>query len=324
MRKKVRISLTLLLVAVFAIGWLVFNERFTGDPVIETPVIEAPPVVEVPVVDDKSNLIKVTSTVSGETIKSPLIIVGEARGSWYFEASFPIKLLDAKGNVIASTIAEAQGDWMTEEFVPFKATLTFDAVRGSTDGTLVLQKDNPSGLVENDNQLTIPVKLPNMSEQVWKQPGILSDKEIEDKQIRITTAKGDIVFELFPDTAPLTVSNFVYLTTGGFYNGLTFHRVEKSPMPFVIQGGDPNGTGTGGPGYKFADELKDSRVYTRGIVAMANSGANTNGSQFFIMLGDTALPHLYTIFGEVTEGMDVVDQIKKGDVMTSVIIEDIE
>lgn len=324
MTKKILWAVGLILaLGIVGFFWSENQEKTNLAPVLQTPVVEVP-VVETPVADDKSDFIKVTSVESGDAITSPLTITGEARGNWYFEASFPIKLLDSKGNEIASAIAQAQGDWMTEEFVPFKAVLTFNAVRGSTAGTIVLQKDNPSGLPENENQLTIPVKLPSMSDVTWKQPGVLSDKEIENKQIRITTAKGDIVFKLFPDTAPLTVSNFVYLTAGGFYDGLTFHRVEKSPMPFVIQGGDPNGTGTGGPGYKFADELKDSRTYTRGIVAMANSGANTNGSQFFIMLGDTPLPHLYSIFGEVTQGMDVVDQIKKGDVMTSVKIEDLQ
>ena len=152
-------------------------------------------------------------------------------------------------------------------------------------------------------------------------PGQLEEQRIENKQVRITTEKGDIVFTLFADTAPLTVSNFVYLTEEGYYDGLTFHRREEG---FVIQGGDPNGTGTGGPGYKFEDELDDDRTYTRGIVAMANAGPNTNGSQFFVMLDDVALPHLYTIFGEVTEGMDVVDEIEIGDVMTSVVVEDRE
>jgi cyclophilin family peptidyl-prolyl cis-trans isomerase len=150
-------------------------------------------------------------------------------------------------------------------------------------------------------------------------PGTLAADQIEGKQIRLTTDKGDIVFTLFADTAPNTVSNFVYLAGEGYYDGLTFHRREEG---FVIQGGDPNGTGTGGPGYKFADELGDDREYTRGTVAMANAGPNTNGSQFFVMLDDVALPHLYTIFGEVTEGMDVVDAIAVGDVMTTVAIEE--
>ncbi len=149
-------------------------------------------------------------------------------------------------------------------------------------------------------------------------PGVLDAEQIEGKIVRITTEKGDIVFELFADTAPMTVSNFVYLTGEGYYDGLTFHRREEG---FVIQGGDPNGNGTGGPGYAFADELDDKYSYDRGIVAMANSGPDTNGSQFFIMLDDTALPKAYSIFGRVLEGMEVVDEIAEGDVMTTIVIE---
>lgn len=153
----------------------------------------------------------------------------------------------------------------------------------------------------------------------WTFPGVLPSEEIENKQIRITTEKGDIVFELFADTAPKTTSNFVYLTEGEYYNGLTFHRREEG---FVIQGGDPNGNGSGGPGYTFEDELEDSYDYERGIVAMANRGPDTNGSQFFIMLDNTPLPKAYSIFGRVVEGMDVVDAIAVGDVMTTVVVED--
>ena len=153
----------------------------------------------------------------------------------------------------------------------------------------------------------------------WTFPGTLPEAQIQNKQIHLSTSKGEIVFELFEDTAPQTVSNFVYLTQGGFYNGLTFHRREEG---FVIQGGDPVGNGTGGPGYKFPDELNDSYTYERGIVAMANSGPNTNGSQFFIMLDDTPLPKAYSIFGRVTQGMDVVDAIAVGDVMTQVAVEE--
>jgi len=153
--------------------------------------------------------------------------------------------------------------------------------------------------------------------KTWSFPGVLPENQIANREIRITTDKGEIVFELFDKDAPKTVSNFVYLAKGGFYDGLTFHRVEPG---FVIQGGDPNGNGTGGPGYQFEDE-KVTRSYTRGIVAMANAGPNTNGSQFFIMLADTPLPPSYTIFGDVTKGMDVVDQIRVGDVMKSVMVE---
>ena len=147
-------------------------------------------------------------------------------------------------------------------------------------------------------------------------PGILPSERIKEKQATLSTEKGTIRIQLFADEAPLTVSNFVFLAEEQFYNGLTFHRVEPG---FVIQGGDPQGNGTGGPGYDFADEPVQ-RPYKRGIVAMANSGPNTNGSQFFIVLEDAALPPSYTIFGEVLDGMDVVDQIRVGDRMTSVEI----
>lgn len=154
--------------------------------------------------------------------------------------------------------------------------------------------------------------------QFSQAPGKLEDSQIQNKQVVVDTDKGTIRFNLFADEAPLTVSNFVFLAQKKFYDGLTFHRVEPG---FVVQGGDPAGNGTGGPGYKFADEPV-KRSYTRGIVAMANSGPNTNGSQYFIMLADTPLPPQYTIFGEVTEGMDVVDKIAVGDQMMSVSIQD--
>jgi cyclophilin family peptidyl-prolyl cis-trans isomerase len=129
--------------------------------------------------------------------------------------------------------------------------------------------------------------------------------------ITIETSKGTIVFETYDADAPKTVANFISLADKGFYNGLIFHRVIQG---FMIQGGDPTGTGMGGPGYQFADELNSSTPsyqtgYVRGTVAMANSGPNTNGSQFFIMQKDTPLPHSYSIFGKVISGMDVVDAI---------------
>ncbi len=149
-------------------------------------------------------------------------------------------------------------------------------------------------------------------------PGVLPEAETKNKLIRIKTAKGDIVFELLPEEGPKAVSNFVYLVKNRYYDGLGFHRREEG---FVIQGGDPNGNGTGGPGYKFEDDSV-KLPYSRGIVAMANAGPNTNGSQFFIMLGDTGLPPLYSVFGRVVQGLDVVDKITVGDAMTSVTIED--
>ena len=123
------------------------------------------------------------------------------------------------------------------------------------------------------------------------------------------TNQGAIEIELFDDDAPKTVENFKKLANDGFYNGVIFHRVIPD---FMIQGGDPTGTGTGGPGYQFEDEFNDHKV-ERGVLAMANAGPNTNGSQFFIVTAD-ATPWLdgkHTVFGKVTSGMDVVDTIEQ-------------
>ena len=136
----------------------------------------------------------------------------------------------------------------------------------------------------------------------------------------ITTTKGDIQVTLFPAEAPLTVANFVNLAQRGYYDGLKFHRVIAD---FMIQGGDPTGTGSGGPGYRFADEFSSSlRHDSAGTLSMANSGPSTNGSQFFITNGPT--PHLddiHSIFGKVSSGQDVVDAIAQDDVMTTIVIE---
>lgn len=120
------------------------------------------------------------------------------------------------------------------------------------------------------------------------------------------TNHGDIAIEFDAPKSPLTVNNFVFLAREGFYDGVIFHRVISG---FMIQGGDPTGTGTGGPGYRFRDELEGAGEYSRGTVAMANAGPNTNGSQFFIMHRDYGLPHSYSIFGKVTAGLDAVDSI---------------
>lgn len=136
----------------------------------------------------------------------------------------------------------------------------------------------------------------------------------------IDTNKGTILVDLYPDETPLTVANFVNLAERGYYDGVKFHRVVPN---FVIQGGDPTGTGRGGPGYRFQDEIVASlRHDSPGILSMANAGPGTNGSQFFIT--HTATPHLdgkHTVFGKVVEGQDIVDRIAAGDSMTSVKIE---
>ena len=150
-----------------------------------------------------------------------------------------------------------------------------------------------------------------------KAPPVLLESELTAKTVSLTTPKGEIMIELYGNNAPKAVSNFIFLAKEGFYDGLTFHRRDEG---FVIQGGDPAGDGTGGPGYQFEDEPV-TRNYDRGIVAMANAGKDTNGSQFFIMLADNSdLPKDYTIFGKVTEGMDVVDKIQIGDVIQKVEI----
>jgi cyclophilin family peptidyl-prolyl cis-trans isomerase len=125
------------------------------------------------------------------------------------------------------------------------------------------------------------------------------------------TSEGDIVFELFDDEAPKTVSNFKKLVSDGFYDGLIFHRVIDD---FMIQGGCPEGTGMGGPGYTFEDEINPHKV-VRGALAMANAGPNTNGSQFFIVTTEAApwLDGKHTVFGRVVEGMDVVDAIESSE-----------
>lgn len=122
----------------------------------------------------------------------------------------------------------------------------------------------------------------------------------------LDTNHGEIVIELDAARSPLAVNNFVFLANDEYYDGVIFHRVIEK---FMIQGGDPTGSGTGGPGYRFRDELEGDGDYSRGTVAMANAGPNTNGSQFFICHTDAGLPHSYTIFGKVTSGLETVDSI---------------
>jgi cyclophilin family peptidyl-prolyl cis-trans isomerase len=127
-------------------------------------------------------------------------------------------------------------------------------------------------------------------------------------EMTMTTNKGDIVFEMFDEDAPKTVGNMRDLAEKGFYDGLTFHRIIRD---FMIQGGCPQGTGTGGPGYEFEDEINDHKI-VRGALAMANRGPDTNGSQFFIVTTDAApwLDGKHTVFGEVRSGMEAVDSIE--------------
>jgi cyclophilin family peptidyl-prolyl cis-trans isomerase len=165
-------------------------------------------------------------------------------------------------------------------------------------------------------EATQGANMTNTKKSYTAAPSPMPAKDLKNKKAVIETNKGTIEFEIYPE-ASQAASNFIFLANDKFYDGLTFHRVVPG---FVIQGGDPLGNGTGGPGYRFNDEPV-KRKYDKGIVAMANSGPNTNGSQFFIMLDDNPdLPAKYTIFGKVTKGQDVVDKIAVGDIMTKVTI----
>ncbi len=140
-----------------------------------------------------------------------------------------------------------------------------------------------------------------------------------DSAIRISTAKGEMVFTFYPDDAPQHCAAFIKLAEAGFYNGLAFHRVEPG---FVIQGGDPSGNGTGGPGYQLKAEFND-RPHIRGSVAMArSSNPNSAGSQFYICLDDARfLDKQYTVFGQLVDGFETLDSIRVGDVMTTMAVE---
>ena len=212
-------------------------------------------------------------------------------------------------------------------------------------GLLNWKKD--SGSVSENSSSATPTtsqKAKNIFSSIGLSTESQNNMTNEKRYATIETAKGGIKVELYPTDAPKTVANFVSLINKGFYNGLTFHRVVPG---FVIQGGDPNGSGSGGPGYSFADEINpkslglneatiksyeaqgyvydyllNSHKMEVGSLAMANSGPNTNGSQFFIVT-DEAQPHLdgkHTVFGKVIEGMDVVKKIQQGDIMKQVVI----
>ena len=160
-----------------------------------------------------------------------------------------------------------------------------------------------------------------MTAKQWKNPPPMTIDSKKEYQARISTARGEIVLQLYPEHAPQTVNNFVFLARENFYDGITFHRVIAN---FMVQGGDPSGSGSGGPGYRFADETSSNPLkHETGVISMANAGPNTNGSQFFIT--HAPQPHLngrHTVFGKVLQGQDVVDAIQQGDQMVSVRIEE--
>ena len=166
------------------------------------------------------------------------------------------------------------------------------------------------------------VRAEDAPKKAWPKPPEMKIDPAKSYTATMETSKGKIVIELFAKDAPKTVNNFVFLAREKFYDGLTFHRVIKD---FMIQGGDPTGTGTGGPGYQFEDETKDNprKHDGPGVLSMANAGPNTNGSQFFITHKATPwLDGKHTVFGKVTEGQDVVNKIEKGDTIKTLTIEE--
>ncbi len=153
----------------------------------------------------------------------------------------------------------------------------------------------------------------------WKSAPAMQIDAKKSYKATLDTSRGEIVIELYPEHAPKTVNNFVFLAKEGFYDGITFHRVISN---FMVQGGDPTGTGRGGPGYKFEDETRGNPLkHGTGVLSMANAGPNTNGSQFFIT--HSPQPHLdgkHTVFGKVITGQDVVDAVRQGDTLNKVTI----
>ncbi|HOM77716.1 MAG TPA: peptidylprolyl isomerase [bacterium] len=187
-----------------------------------------------------------------------------------------------------------------------KASLMDDSSASAMDASLVEKETDAFGATVETSPADTQVVAPSTSSVEYD-----ANKKYT---VTLKTTAGDITISLNKDQTPKTVENFVTLSAKGFYNGTTFHRVVKG---FMIQGGCPEGTGMGGPGYKFDDEPFTGE-YKRGTVAMANSGPNTNGSQFFIMHADYPLPKNYVIFGTVTQGMEVVDAIANAPVVRGI------
>ena len=208
---------------------------------------------------------------------------------------------------------------------PSPAELTFYLTQASTPipQPQVTQQPQQPQVLGNTNTQAGPsqVQSPQLplltNKKLGKFPGMLTEEEIKNKAVTLVTSKGNIVMEIFPD-APKAASNFLLLVSNGFYDNLTFHRAEPG---FLIQGGDPKGDGTGDGGYTFEDE-PINREYTKGTVAMANRGENTNGTQFFIVISDNAgIPKKYTIFGTVIFGMDVVERIEPKDIIYKAVVQ---
>jgi peptidylprolyl isomerase len=212
--------------------------------------------------------------------------------------------------VVAIVAACGEGDEDVDPTDAPRNTETAADSTGSPEGATDSTADTEAATEDAADELgasTVPPTKGFDELQQWNAPPALALEQGTDYQARMTTNFGEIVVDLFEEEAPITVNNFVFLANEGFYQNVPIHRILSG---FVIQSGDPTGTGTGGPGYRFNDE-PISRDYAKGTLAMANAGPNTNGSQFFITLADLSgrLPKAYTIFGTVVEGIEVVDRI---------------
>lgn len=206
--------------------------------------------------------------------------------------------------------------------IKFKQEINVSPTPSPTPATLnFLFNQIPQPFDNAQGRQPQPSELPlSKNKRLDRFPGILREDILKNKKAVIFTKKGNIELAIYPE-ASMASSNFMILSANGFYDGLTFHRVEPG---FVVQGGDPKGDGTGGPGYQFPDEPV-TREYKKGTVAYANSGPHTNGSQFFILLKDyPELPKLYTIFATVISGMDVVEKVTVGDMMQRVVIQNLQ
>ncbi len=190
---------------------------------------------------------------------------------------------------------------------PINTSISLDKEKQNTESSLAPPEKQDKNISQEKKALEEkkePLNQISTKKMYTTKPEMMIDTTKE-YSVTMKTSKGDIVIALDAKNTPLTVNNFIFLAKEKFYDNTIFHRTIKN---FMIQGGDPTGTGMGGPGYQFADESFTGE-YTRGTLAMANAGPNTNGSQFFIMHKDTPLPKNYVIFGHVTAGMDIVDMI---------------
>jgi len=179
-------------------------------------------------------------------------------------------------------------------------------LEGETEDISLAPEEQIEGTVLNPEESEENITMGEPKKLTWESAPEMQIDDSKNYKAIIKTSKGDMEVELYASDNPITVNNFVFLSREGYYENIKFHRIIKG---FMIQTGDPTGTGAGGPGYQFDDELPIAKSYDKGIVAMANSGPNTNGSQFFVMHADYSLSPNYVIFGKVIEGIDALDSI---------------